>query len=67
MAGTPDKVRDLLMAVWEPAKAAADGDATVLQAMMADDGIDADLAPWDWRYYAEKRRTAEHDLDEAAN
>jgi len=65
MAGTPDKVRDLLMAVWNPAKAAADADATVLQAMMADDGIDADLAPWDWRYYAEKRRTAEHDLDEA--
>ncbi len=65
MAGTPDKVRDLLMAVWEPAKAAADADATVLGEMMVADGIDADLAPWDWRYYAEKRRAAEHDLDEA--
>ena len=54
MAGTPDKVRDLLMAVWEPAKAAADADATVLGEMMVADGIDADLAPWDWRYYAEK-------------
>ena len=65
MAGTPDKVRDLLMAVWGPAKAAADADATVLGEMMVADGIDADLAPWDWRYYAEKRRAAEHDLDEA--
>ena len=65
MAGSPDKVRDLLMAVWEPAKAAADADATVLGDMMAADGIDADLAPWDWRYFAEKRRAAEHDLDEA--
>ena len=65
MAGSPDKVRDLLMAVWEPAKAAADADATVLGGMMLADGIDADLAPWDWRYYAEKRRAAEHDLDEA--
>jgi peptidyl-dipeptidase Dcp len=65
MAGTPDKVRELLMAVWEPAKAAAQADAKVLQSMMAADGIDADLAPWDWRYYAEKRRAAEHDLDEA--
>jgi peptidyl-dipeptidase Dcp len=30
------------------------------------DGVNGDLAPWDWRYYAEKRRAAEHDLDEAA-
>lgn len=65
MAGTPERVRELLMAVWEPAKAAADADASVLADMMAADGIDADLAPWDWRYYAEKRRAAEHDLDEA--
>ncbi|GLQ34991.1 peptidyl-dipeptidase Dcp [Amylibacter marinus] len=65
MAGTPDRVRDLLMAVWHPAKAAADADAAVLTEMMAQDGIEGDLAPWDWRYYAEKRRSAEHDLDEA--
>ena len=65
MAGTPDKVRGLLMDVWEPAKAAALADAAVLQQMMRDDGVNADLAPWDWRYYSEKRRKAEHDLDEA--
>jgi len=33
--------------------------------MMASDGINGDLEPWDWRYYAEKRRKVEHDLDEA--
>ena len=66
MARTPDKVRDLLMAVWEPAKARANADAAVLTQMMHDDGINGDLEPWDWRYYAEKRRKAEHDLDEAA-
>jgi len=65
MAGTSDRVRKLLMDVWAPAKAAADADANVLQDMMRADGINADLAPWDWRYYAEKRRKAEHDLDEA--
>ena len=65
MAKTPDAVRALLMDVWAPAKAQADRDANVLTAMMQDDGINADLAPWDWRYYAEKRRQAEHDLDEA--
>jgi peptidyl-dipeptidase Dcp len=58
-------VRELLMAVWEPAKAAADADAAVLQEMMRADGVNGPLEPWDWRYYAEKRRKAEHDLDEA--
>ncbi|MEP3330787.1 M3 family metallopeptidase [Sedimentitalea sp.] len=66
MAKSPDKVRDLLMAVWGPAKARADADAEVLSQMMHDDGVNASLEPWDWRYYAEKRRKAEHDLDEAA-
>ncbi len=66
MAKTPGAVRSLLMEVWEPAKARANADAQVLTDMMHADGINADLAPWDWRYYAEKRRAIEHDLDEAA-
>ncbi len=66
MAGTPKAVRDLLMQVWEPAKAAANADADCLAAMLNADGFDGPLEPWDWRYYSEKRRQAEHDLDEAA-
>lgn len=66
MAGTPDRVRDLLMQVWEPARARALADAEVLTAMMQAEGVNGPLEPWDWRYYAEKRRAAEHDLDEAA-
>ena len=66
MAGAPDAVRDLLMAVWNPAKARANADAKVLTGMMRADGINGDLEAWDWRYYAEKRRRDEHDLDEAA-
>ncbi|WP_170327132.1 M3 family metallopeptidase [Ruegeria arenilitoris] len=66
MARTPDKVRDLLMQVWEPAKTRADADAETLTQMMQEDGVNGPLAAWDWRYYAEKRRKAEHDLDEAA-
>jgi peptidyl-dipeptidase Dcp len=65
MARTPGKVRDLLMKVWEPARARALADAAILTQMMREDGINADLEPWDWRYYAEKRRRAEFDLDEA--
>ena len=66
MAKTPAAVRDLLMRVWEPAKRKANADAAVLEAMMHRDGVNGDLEAWDWRYYSEKRRLAEHDLDEAA-
>ena len=66
MAKTPDAVRDLLMRVWTPARAKAEADASVLEAMLRADGIAGPLEPWDWRYYSEKRRKAEHDLDEAA-
>ena len=65
MARTPDRVRDLLMQVWEPAKTRADADAEILTQMMQEDGVNGPLEAWDWRYYAEKRRKAEHDLDEA--
>ena len=65
MAGNPQAVRDLLMAVWEPARTQADADAAVLERMMHADGVNGDLEPWDWHYYAARRRQAEHDLDEA--
>lgn len=65
MAKTPEAVRDLLMAVWHPARARAEADAVILTDMMQSDGVNGPLAPWDWRYYSEKRRVAEHDLDEA--
>lgn len=65
MAKTPANVETLLKRVWEPAKATALADAAVLQEMMTQDGVNEPLAPWDWRYYSEKRRKAEHDLDEA--
>ena len=66
MARSPGAVKDLLMRVWEPAREAALRDAAVLERMLEADGHQGPLEPWDWRYYAEKRRAAEHDLDEAA-
>ena len=66
MAKTPQAVRDLMHAVWAPARAQAEADSTVLEAMLRADGVPGPLEPWDWRYYSEKRRQAEHDLDEAA-
>ena len=66
MAGSPEAVRDLLMQVWEPACAKAMADAAKLEAMLHADGHKGPLEPWDWRFYADKLRRAEHDLDEAA-
>ncbi|AWB49751.1 peptidase M3 [Gemmobacter aquarius] len=66
MAKTPEAVRGLLMRVWEPAKRKALADAAVLEAMLVADGEAGPLEAWDWRYYSERRRKAEHDLDEAA-
>ena len=65
MAKTPGAVRDLLMRVWAPARKKALADGQVLEAMLHADGIQGRLEPWDWRYYSEKRRLADHDLDEA--
>ncbi len=66
MAKTPAAVRDLLLRVWGPAREKALADAARLEAMLLADGFAAPLEPWDWRYYSERRRKAEHDLDEAA-
>ena len=65
MAKTPGAVRDLLMSVWEPAKAQANADAWVLEQMMLQDGVNGPLEAWDWRFYSEKRRKDLHDLDES--
>lgn len=65
MAKSASNVRDLLETVWAPTKERANADALVLEEMMHDDGVNGRLEPWDWHFYAEKRRQAEHDLDES--
>jgi len=66
MAGTPDKARALLQEVWQPARARALQERDALQALIAREGGNFQLAPWDWRYYAEKLRRERFDFDEAA-
>ncbi len=66
MAKTPQAVRTLLHRVWEPARARALADRDAMQAMIQAEGHNFALAPWDWRYYAEKLRKARFDVDEAA-
>ena len=66
MAKTPDAVRGLLERVWKPARARALADRDALQALVAEEGGNFALAPWDWRYYAEKLRLAKANFDDAA-
>ncbi len=65
MAKTPEAVRDLLMAVWTPARIQAEADAAKLEERLHADGVNGALEPWDWRYYSAARRREEHELDEA--
>ncbi|RMH41080.1 MAG: peptidase M3, partial [Alphaproteobacteria bacterium] len=65
MAGTPAAVGALLDAVWAPAVDRCARDADAIQALMQADGLNDAVRPWDWRYYAERRRRQEHDVDEA--
>ncbi len=65
MAKTPAAARKLLEEVWGRARAKAAAERDALQKMIAAEGGNFALAPHDWRYYAEKRRKAEFDLDEA--
>ena len=65
MAGTPQKARALLEEVWEPARKRALEERDALQALVQREGGNFALAPWDWRYYAEKLRREQYDFDEA--
>jgi peptidyl-dipeptidase Dcp len=66
MAKTPQAVRGLLERVWKPARERALADRDELQALIAEEGGNFALAPWDWRYYAEKLRQAKANFDDAA-
>jgi len=65
MAKTPQAARKLLDEVWGRARAKAHAERDALQTMITEEGGNFALAPWDWRYYAEKLRKAKFDLDEA--
>ena len=65
MAKSVTAAERLLSQVWEPAKAKAHGEQRALEAAARADGLTERIEAWDWRYYAEKVRQAEYDLDEA--
>src|ERR1700731_4431308 len=66
MAKTPQAGRGLLERVWKPARARALADRDALQALVAEEGGNFALAPWDWGFYAEKMRQRRANFDDAA-
>ncbi|RYF92605.1 MAG: M3 family peptidase [Caulobacteraceae bacterium] len=63
MAKTPERAMELMEAVWPPAVAAVKRDVADMQAIIDAEKGGFKLAPWDYRFYAEKVRKAKYDLD----
>jgi peptidyl-dipeptidase Dcp len=64
MAKTPERAMELLEAVWKPAVARVHEEVADMQAVADKEGAGIKIAPWDYRFYAEKVRKAKYDLDE---
>ncbi|WP_419808760.1 M3 family metallopeptidase [Sphingomonas sp.] len=64
MAATPAAAAALLDRVWAPAVVRAGEEQAELQRLADADGVT--IAPWDWRYYAERIRRDRYALDGAA-
>jgi peptidyl-dipeptidase Dcp len=64
MAKTPERAMELLESVWEPAKARVREEVADMQAIADKEKAGFKIAPWDYRFYAEKVRKAKYDLDE---
>lgn len=63
MAQNPLKAMELMLSVWQPAVAKVHEDVAEMQKMVEAEGGKFKIAPWDYRYYAEKVRKAKYDVD----
>ena len=65
MAKEPEAAINLMMQVWPAAVARVKEEVADMQAVADAEGADITIAPWDYRFYAEKVRKAKYDLDAA--
>jgi peptidyl-dipeptidase Dcp len=63
MAKNPANVLNLLETVWEASVARVHEEVADMQAVADAESAGITIAPWDYRYYAEKVRRAKYDLD----
>ncbi len=64
-AQTPQNVLDMLTDLIPAVISNAEKEAELIAEKMREDGIDDEVQPWDWEYYAEKVRQEQYDVDEA--
>ncbi len=64
MAQKPEKARELLIQLAQPAVETAKREKNEIQALIDQQKGGFALAPWDWNFYAEQVRKAKYDLDE---
>ena len=63
MAQNPERAIELMEAVWPAAIARVEEEVADMQAIADKEGADIKIAPWDYRFYAEKVRKDKYDLD----
>jgi peptidyl-dipeptidase Dcp len=63
MAKNPENAMDLMKKVWPAAIARVDEEVADMQAIADTQGAKIKIAPWDYRYYAEKVRKDKYSLD----
>ncbi|MEO8551712.1 MAG: M3 family metallopeptidase, partial [Kofleriaceae bacterium] len=64
MAKTPDAAMGLMMKVWKAAVARVHEEVADMQKIVDADKGGFKIAPWDYRYYAEKVRASKYALDQ---
>ncbi|MFC6440595.1 M3 family metallopeptidase [Bowmanella sp. JS7-9] len=65
MAQTPENVFAILDDLAPMAVARAKQEAADIEAIMHAEGVEGDVQPWDWAFYAEKVRKAKYDMDDS--
>ncbi len=63
MAKSPDRAYALMETVWSAATERVREEVADMQAIADREGAGITIAPWDYRYYAEKVRQEKYDLD----
>jgi peptidyl-dipeptidase Dcp len=64
MAKTPAAVNDLLRTVWAKAVVRSGEEEADISALVAEEGRNHEVMPWDWRHYSEKIRSRKFDFSE---
>ena len=63
MAKTPEQAMNLMLEVWQAAVKRVHKDVADMQQIADQEGATFTLEAWDYRYYAEKLRKKDYDLD----